>query len=263
MFALGIPPVTLLDTHMSFMRARSIMIATRLGVFDALSAGALTAAEVANRCGTSPAATEKLLNALVDPGYLTFGADRYELARVARKWLTRDSPRRCATRSSSSSPSGTRSSSARTTSGRAGRSISTRRCPRRTGAATSARCGRCRGWRRRRSCAARRCRAARRRCSTSADPRLHVGLAVPPASRAARRHPGPAGSRQAGRADSREGEHGRPRHPPPGQRPDRRPRCPGVGPRLHTRSSFTTSTSRRIARCWAASRARFGRTVCA
>lgn len=89
---LGIPPVTLMDTHVSFMRARAIMVGTRLGVFDVLTDGALSAADVAARCGTSTIGTTKLLNALAGSGYLTYTDARYELSSVARKWLGRDSP---------------------------------------------------------------------------------------------------------------------------------------------------------------------------
>jgi 2-polyprenyl-3-methyl-5-hydroxy-6-metoxy-1,4-benzoquinol methylase len=92
LLALRIPPVTLMDTHMSFMRARAIMIGTKLGVFDALAPGPLAAAAIADRCGTVPASTEKLVNALVGSGYLTFADGRYALLPVARKWLTSDSP---------------------------------------------------------------------------------------------------------------------------------------------------------------------------
>ena len=90
--AFDIPPVPLMDTHLSFLRARAIMVATRLGVFDALASAPATAAAVASRCHTAPPATTKLLNALVGCGYLRFGGDRYRLAPVARKWLTSDSP---------------------------------------------------------------------------------------------------------------------------------------------------------------------------
>lgn len=94
--ALGLAPVTLVDTHMAFLRARAIMVATKLGVFDALVAGPLSASDVAARCGTSAPATGKLLNALVGAGYLTGAteghAERYALAPVARKWVTSDSP---------------------------------------------------------------------------------------------------------------------------------------------------------------------------
>ena len=90
--ALGLAPVTLMDTHMSFMRARAIMVGTKLGVFDALASGALPATAVAERCATSPTATVKLLNALVGSGYLTFARGAYGLSAVARKWLTSRSP---------------------------------------------------------------------------------------------------------------------------------------------------------------------------
>ena len=87
--ALGLAPVPLVETHMSFLRARAIMVATKLGVFEALAAGALSADAVADRCGTSPMATPKLLNALVACGYLK-GA--YALTSRARTWLLADSP---------------------------------------------------------------------------------------------------------------------------------------------------------------------------
>jgi SAM-dependent methyltransferase len=90
--ALGLAPVTLVDTHMSFLRARSILVATRLGVFEALAQGPLTGNEVAARCGTAAAATTTLLNALVGSDYLRFRGGRYALAPVARKWLLADSP---------------------------------------------------------------------------------------------------------------------------------------------------------------------------
>ena len=90
--ALGLAPVTLVDTHMSFMRARAIMVGTKLGVFDALAREPRRAEDVASQCGTSPFGTEKLLNALVGSGYLTFARGVYGLSSVARKWLLSDSP---------------------------------------------------------------------------------------------------------------------------------------------------------------------------
>lgn len=90
--ALGLAPVTLVDTHMSFMRARAIMVGTKLGIFDALAGAPLDAETVAGRCGTSPGATGKLLNALVGSGYLRVKAGRYALTSVARKWLVTESP---------------------------------------------------------------------------------------------------------------------------------------------------------------------------
>ncbi len=92
LIALGVPPVPLVDTHMAFMRARAIMVATRLGVFDALADAPLPARGVAERCGTHPFATEKLLNALAGAGYVRFSKGAFTLSREARKWLTSASP---------------------------------------------------------------------------------------------------------------------------------------------------------------------------
>jgi SAM-dependent methyltransferase len=91
--ALGVVPVTLMDTHMSFIRARAIMVGTRLGVFDAIDAGARTAEAIAAACHTDPAATQKLANALVGSGYLHFRDGRYGLSPVARTWICSSSPR--------------------------------------------------------------------------------------------------------------------------------------------------------------------------
>jgi ubiquinone/menaquinone biosynthesis C-methylase UbiE len=91
--ALGLAPVTLVDTHMSFLRARAIMVATRVGLFDALEARPLSAEQIAQACGTATSATTTLLNALVGSKYLRFRNGAYSLAPVARKWLVSDSPR--------------------------------------------------------------------------------------------------------------------------------------------------------------------------
>jgi 2-polyprenyl-3-methyl-5-hydroxy-6-metoxy-1,4-benzoquinol methylase len=90
--ALGLAPVTLVDTHMSFLRARALMVATRLGIFDALDAAPRTADEIALRCELAPAATPKLLNAVVASGYLRYRDGRYALTPVSRKWLCASSP---------------------------------------------------------------------------------------------------------------------------------------------------------------------------
>ena len=90
--ALGLAPTPIADTYAAGF-ARVVMVATKLGVFESLAAGALTASEVAGQCGTDARATEKLLNALVGMRYLRFDRDRYALAPVARRWLLEASPR--------------------------------------------------------------------------------------------------------------------------------------------------------------------------
>ena len=90
--ALGVVPVPLLETLIGMLLVRTVMVATKLGVFEALAPGALVASEVAARCHTDPGATAKLLNALVGGDYLRFDGGRYSLARVSRRWLLKESP---------------------------------------------------------------------------------------------------------------------------------------------------------------------------
>jgi 2-polyprenyl-3-methyl-5-hydroxy-6-metoxy-1,4-benzoquinol methylase len=88
--ALGLLPEPLLDTHIAMLLARTVMEGTRLGVFEALKAGPLTAGEAAARCGGNERALAKLLNALAGCDYLRFEEGRYALTPLARKWLLPD-----------------------------------------------------------------------------------------------------------------------------------------------------------------------------
>jgi SAM-dependent methyltransferase len=89
---LGLLPQPLLDTHIAMLLARAVMEGTRLGVFEALAAGPLTADEIAARCDGEPRATRKLLDALAGCDYLRFDSGRYALSAMARQWLLADSP---------------------------------------------------------------------------------------------------------------------------------------------------------------------------
>ncbi|MEA2600957.1 MAG: hypothetical protein QOF89_1949 [Acidobacteriota bacterium] len=89
---LGLLPQPLLDTHVAMLLARAVMEGTRLGVFEALAAGPLTAEEAAARCNGEPRATRKLLDALAGCEYLRFDSGRYALSPMARKWLLAGSP---------------------------------------------------------------------------------------------------------------------------------------------------------------------------
>lgn len=92
-FALGLVPTPLLDSIIALLLARTVMVATRLGVFETMAVQPRRAEDVANQCQTAPAATHKLLDALVGAGYLRLRDERYALAPVARRWLLKDSPR--------------------------------------------------------------------------------------------------------------------------------------------------------------------------
>jgi SAM-dependent methyltransferase len=89
---LNLAPRPLLETQMAYTLARVIMVGTKVGVFDALSKGPATPEQVAERCGTSAAGTQKLMFALAGAGYMSADDGAYELTPVARKWLLRDSP---------------------------------------------------------------------------------------------------------------------------------------------------------------------------
>jgi SAM-dependent methyltransferase len=85
-------PVPFLETHYAFGLARTIMAATKLGVFESLAVQAATVFEVASHCRTDPAATQKLLIALAGAGYLQLHQDRFALTPTARTWLLARGP---------------------------------------------------------------------------------------------------------------------------------------------------------------------------
>jgi SAM-dependent methyltransferase len=89
---LRLGPRPLLETHATLLLAQAVMVATKLGVFEALAASPLTPAEVASRCGADARATAKLLGVLKATGYLRAAAGgRYALTDDARRWLLEDS----------------------------------------------------------------------------------------------------------------------------------------------------------------------------
>ncbi len=90
--ALGIAPTPMADTHVAFMLARTIMVATKAGIFEALASTPLPAEDVIIKTHTHPKATRKLLNTLVHLGYLRYTHHLYALTPLARKWLLQDSP---------------------------------------------------------------------------------------------------------------------------------------------------------------------------
>src|SRR5258708_16033390 len=88
----GVVPTPLGDTIVAMTLARTIMVSTKLGIFEALAKQECTAREVAARCGLDQHATEVLLFALAGAGYVRSKAMRYTLSPVAQKWLLRSSP---------------------------------------------------------------------------------------------------------------------------------------------------------------------------
>src|SRR5262249_44758670 len=81
------------DTFEAMLLARTLMVATELGVFEALVAQPLAASELAARIASDPRATAKLLDACVGVRYLRYRDGRYALAPGARRWLLAGSGR--------------------------------------------------------------------------------------------------------------------------------------------------------------------------
>lgn len=76
------------DTWLGLLRARVLMTATRVKVFDAIGEGQIDADAVASRCGTNPRATLALLRALESTGFLDSDNGRYELNDSSRALVT-------------------------------------------------------------------------------------------------------------------------------------------------------------------------------
>ena len=86
----GLLPPGIFERWFGIMLARTIMVGTKLDIFEALASQPLTVAEVAKRCGTHLRGTEKLLNALVGLECLCVKGERYALRRSLRAWILKD-----------------------------------------------------------------------------------------------------------------------------------------------------------------------------
>jgi SAM-dependent methyltransferase len=89
----GLTPTPLVDTFHAVIVARAVMVATRLGVFDAVTSAPQSVQDIAERLAVSEHALGKLLNVLVAIGYLKFFDNRYIATRLTQRWLRRDSAR--------------------------------------------------------------------------------------------------------------------------------------------------------------------------
>lgn len=90
--AAGLAPTPVVDTFHAVIVARAIMVATRIGVFDAVASGARSASDLAADLGVDTGGLTKLANLLVTLGYLRSDGHRYAATRLSSKWLRSDSP---------------------------------------------------------------------------------------------------------------------------------------------------------------------------
>lgn len=89
--ATGLAPEPIFDSYVALMQARTLMVAWRLGVFDALvDDGPATAAELAPRVGATEAGLAVVLPALHALGYLDADGDVFRVSRKGRRTLTAD-----------------------------------------------------------------------------------------------------------------------------------------------------------------------------
>ena len=75
------PEVGVLELGSAFMATQAVYAVARLGIADALAAGARTAEEVAADLGTDPDATFRLLRASAAYGIVRHVGDRFDLTR--------------------------------------------------------------------------------------------------------------------------------------------------------------------------------------
>lgn len=86
-------PIDLEEIGWAYRVARTVQVAHKLGVFGALLGGALPSAEVAARCGTVPALTERLLVLLAACGWIRREPDgTFRLSDEGRRRFDPDSP---------------------------------------------------------------------------------------------------------------------------------------------------------------------------
>lgn len=84
---MGKVPVPMLDALFSILKARALMAGVRLGVFESLRDGPLTAAEVAAKCQLDAECTELLLRVLTTADYIEQRGERFALSGLARQTM--------------------------------------------------------------------------------------------------------------------------------------------------------------------------------
>lgn len=89
LLATGLAPTAMTEGY-GPLYARAIVVATELGVWDAIDDGALSADAVAAKVGTDTVATARLLNLLVTMRYLRHANGQYRNARHVKRWLLAD-----------------------------------------------------------------------------------------------------------------------------------------------------------------------------
>src|SRR5262245_52156607 len=85
----GKVPVPLLDALFSIMKARGLMAANSLGVFEGLRHGPKSAEDLANDLELDATSLRLLMRSMVWAGYLELGGNRFSLSSLSRKTMLR------------------------------------------------------------------------------------------------------------------------------------------------------------------------------
>lgn len=88
----GRVPEPIVEAFPPLVLARSVMAATKLGIFDTLASQAKTGDDIAAACRTDRRATAALLRVLTSAEYLDEREGAYRLGAKARRWLQRGDP---------------------------------------------------------------------------------------------------------------------------------------------------------------------------
>lgn len=89
---LGIAPRPGYDAGMLMARAKAILVANKMGVFDSLGRHPMSASELAKELDCQERSLSMLLEALVAVGYLKRKDGSYQNAKIAKKWLVKGGP---------------------------------------------------------------------------------------------------------------------------------------------------------------------------
>jgi 2-polyprenyl-3-methyl-5-hydroxy-6-metoxy-1,4-benzoquinol methylase len=88
----GMIPTPLGHGHIAFLLSRGLLDAVDLGVIEALKDRPLKLEEIAIHCELNASALRSLMNVLASAGYVKFKDDKFQLTKLSRKWLLKDSP---------------------------------------------------------------------------------------------------------------------------------------------------------------------------
>src|ERR1019366_635524 len=83
----GKVPVPLMDALFSIMKARGLMAAVSLGVFEAMAGGPKSAADLAGDLKLDKQTLELLLRSMVWAGYLEQKGNRFSLSGMSRRTM--------------------------------------------------------------------------------------------------------------------------------------------------------------------------------